>query len=204
MSDRAREWVAVLLAAGASSRMGESKAALRWRGDSFLGHGLRLARHAVGSEAPVLVVEGAHPLDGLVDARLGAQRVTNLDWRRGPLSSLQCALARPEATGRACLVLSVDRPHLRESTLDALRDAFHADPRRIWQPATGERRGHPIIWPADLCVALRKLQATSSPRELLRKPEIAARRAGVPVDDPAIFDNIDDPDALARLRALTP
>ncbi len=197
--------IAVVLAAGASTRMGESKAALLWRGQSFVSHCVGLGRAAIGSKQAVFVVEGARPLGAALPAGGGFTLLRNEGWKRGPLSSLQCALAHPNAKGCSALVLSVDRPHLAQATVRRLCElAYTSDPTRIWQPARQGKRGHPILWPADLCEALLALDPESSPRELLARPEVATRRASYPVADPAIFDNIDDPQGYSRLRGLTP
>ena len=201
---------AVVLAAGESSRMGRPKAALQWQERSFLGHCLALAASVLSARSPLFVIEGAHPLDDLLDdfddgdpSASSPKKLLHTGWRDGPLSSLQCALRQPELRGLACLVLTVDRPHVAQSTLRALVEAHVAKPQRIWQPSYEGSHGHPIIWPADLVVELAALAPTSSPRELLRHEKIAGRRAFLKVEDPAVCDNIDDPIALESLRRLT-
>ena len=108
---------AVVLAAGASTRMGRPKPLLRWRGRPFVWHVLEQAR-AAGAE-PVIVVEGAVALPR--DALAGAVVVRNEAWAEGPLGSLQTGLcALLEAGVRApVLVLTVDRPHVHADTLRA-------------------------------------------------------------------------------------
>ena len=102
---------AVVLAAGASTRMGAPKALLVWRGQPFVAHAIALAR-AVGA-GPIVVVEGAHAIP---DELLGtAVRVKNDAWQLGPLGSLQAGLRlalADDPVPQAVLVLSVDRPHV--------------------------------------------------------------------------------------------
>ena len=64
--------------------------------------------------------------------------------------------------------------------------------------ATGMRHRQPLATMPTTTPA-----PTSTPRELMRLPEVQARRAFVDLKDPAVLDNIDDPERLARLRALT-
>lgn len=188
---------AVVLAAGASTRMGRPKPLIRWRGRPFVWHVREQARVAAAS--PVIVVEGAValPREALGDALI----VRNEAWAAGPLGSLQVGLrALVEAGGHGpVLVLTVDRPHVAESTLRALARAVEEDPRAVWQPRLGERRGHPIAYPADLVPALIGLQPPATPRDLLARPEVAARREQVEVDDPAVLENLDAPADLERL-----
>ena len=189
---------AVVLAAGASSRMGRPKALLRWRGRPFVVHALGQAE--VAGASPVVVVEGAVPLAGELPASV--TRVHNAAWAEGPLGSLQAglrALAEREGPAVAALVLTVDRPHLDPSTLRALAHAFAHAPAAIWQPRLGSRRGHPIVYPAELVPMLLALRPPQTPRDLLARPEIAACRQQVEVDDPAVLDNLDRPEDLRRL-----
>jgi molybdenum cofactor cytidylyltransferase len=192
---------AVVLAAGASTRMGRPKALLRWRGRPFVWHVVEQAR--VAGASPVIVVEGAVVLP--VEELGGATVVRNEAWADGPLGSLQVGLrALEEVWAQAgvrapVLVLTVDRPHLRAETLRALARALEAEPTAVWQPRLGEQRGHPIVYPADLAPALIALQPPETPRTLLAQPEVAPRRRQIDVDDPAVLDNLDAQEDLVRL-----
>lgn len=188
---------AVVLAAGASTRMGRPKPLLEWRGRPFVWHVVEQAR-AAGAE-PVIVVEGAVALP---HAQLvGATVVRNEAWADGPLGSLQVGMRAVLEAGWSgpVLVLTVDRPHLRAETLHALARAVEEDPTAVWQPRIGERRGHPIVYPDDLMPALLALLPPTTPRDLLAQPGVASRRRWTEVDDTAVLDNLDTPDALERL-----
>ena len=188
---------AVVLAAGASTRMGRPKPLIEWRGRPFVWHVRQQAR-AAGADV-VIVVEGAVALPR--ELLEGATIVRNEAWADGPLGSLQVGLrAVLDAGARApVLVLTVDRPHLRPETLQALAHVVRTDPTAVWQPRLGERRGHPIVYPDDLVPALIALAPPMTPRELLDRPDVAERRRQVEVADPAILDNLDHPQDLERL-----
>jgi molybdenum cofactor cytidylyltransferase len=182
---------AIVLAAGASTRMGRPKALLVHRGRSFV----RCAVDLAAGCDPIVVVTGAVDL---ADLDLGpALRVHNPTWPQGQLSSLQRGLAAL-ADPPGLLVLTVDRPHVRPATVAALLAAFAGDPAGVWQPAHAGRRGHPIVYPASLVSALRGLPADASPRDLLgRHPHL---RRSLDVDDPAVLDNLDRPADLEHLH----
>jgi CTP:molybdopterin cytidylyltransferase MocA len=188
---------AVVLAAGASTRMGRPKPLIEWRGRPFVWHVVEQARVA-GAE-PVVVVEGAVALPR--EQLGGSMIVRNEAWAEGPLGSLQVGLRTiVDMSVRApVLVLTVDRPHLRPEALRALADAVTAEPGAIWQPRLGQRRGHPIVYPADVVRVLLGLRPPETPRTFLAQPEIAARRRQIEVNDPAVFDNLDAPKDLERL-----
>ena len=191
----------VVLAAGASTRMGEPKARLRWGTRSFLAACVDAAYAltncpALAATPRLLVVGGAVDLRTDCEA-LEVGYVHNFGWQDGPLSSLQCALGSLGPGPVA--VLTVDRPHLRLTTLHSLRDAVIAEPTQIWQPRFAGMRGHPIVWPASLRAELLGLERRGSPRSLLARPEVAALRRSIEVEDPAVLDNLDRPEDLARL-----
>ena len=183
---------AIVLAAGASTRMGRPKALLEHRGRSFVACATLLAQQA--GCAPIVVVTGAVDL---TDQNLPAQLVHNDTWPQGQLGSLQRGLAAL-VDPAGVLVLTVDRPHLEVSTVVTLVAAFRTSPQFSWQPLHAGRRGHPVIYPRSLLGPLAALPVTADPRELLRAHE--ALRRTIAVDDPAIHDNLDSPGDLARLR----
>jgi molybdenum cofactor cytidylyltransferase len=127
--------------------------------------------------------------------------VRNEQWADGPLGSLQAGLRAVIDAGveAPVLVLTVDRPHVRADTLRALAKAVDTDPTAIWQPRLGDRRGHPIVYPADLVAVLVALRPPTTPRDVLAQPHVAPRRRQVEVDDDAVLDNLDRPEDLARL-----
>jgi nicotine blue oxidoreductase len=136
--------VGVLLAAGASRRMGVPKALVRWKGQSFLAHGVRALWTACDVVIAVLGSNAARVRSGaeqefsrLVEAgvltpdlhaatRHGARSLelrfeTNRAWRSGMYSSARVGLAaaaklRPESV----LVLPVDHPQVRGETVAQL------------------------------------------------------------------------------------
>lgn len=199
---------ALVLAAGASTRMGRPKALIEWDGQSFLRRVVGLAEGC--GCAPIIVVEGAIELPG---AELGtACRTHNDRWSKGQLSSLQAGLAALSAAVSGVsevsevsevsgvMVLAIDRPRVLPSTCRALAQAHERAPERIWQPAHEGRRGHPIVYPRALFPALLGLPSEEGPRSWLRSPTIDALRSAVEVSDPGIFDNFDRPGDLLQLR----
>src|SRR3712207_1985777 len=124
-SDVCSSDLAIVLAAGASSRMGSPKQTLSYRGESLL----RRAAHAAlcAGCRPVVVVTGAHAelsrreLDGL-DVR----EVLNTRWETGMASSIRAGVeglmsADPDAS--AAVLLLCDQPHV---TADIISDLVAA------------------------------------------------------------------------------
>jgi len=194
--------VLVVLAAGASRRLGEPKALARLGGRSVLERLL----DAGADLDDALVVTGAH--DALVRAALAERPtpvpvVTNGAWERGRTGSIAAAArARPD---RALLIAPVDVPLVSRAVVRALTDAWTAagaPPRGFLAPCTvtedgGRRHGHPVVVGPELA---RELVATPPDRPLRDVRATAAPLLDVVVGDAAIHDDLDTPADLARLR----
>jgi molybdenum cofactor cytidylyltransferase len=186
----------LILAGGESRRMGRPKALLELGERSFVAIAIELLRDA--GCAPVLVVDGAHRLAGLVDVEV----VHNGEWQRGPLSSLQVGLrhALVRAPEIAALVVHrVEQPRVRVQTVRSLLDALITEPDCVWQPTYSTRSGHPVVWPRVLFDELLALDPSeTTARELLRGSAAVSRRK-LEGDDPGVLDNVDAPDDFEQL-----
>ena len=202
---------AVVLAAGASRRLGEPKALVDLPGGRPVVRLVRAARAATGEDP--LVVTGAHHagIAACLAAELDAAHLClhNPDWAGGRTGGL--ALAADRAPGRDLLVLAVDQPRVDAALLGVLLEAWRVAgaPPTGWlapgyvpagepgQPTADPRPGHPILLGAGLACRLAALDADRPLRDL---------RAGadplwmVATNDPAVLDDLDTPDDLSALR----
>lgn len=111
----------LVLAAGASVRLGQPKQLLRYRGETLIHRTVRLAQAA--GLAPLHVVVGhrgrevAAALGGLGGA---VTVVANPDWRQGMGGSLARGVASLPAGVAAALVLVTDQPQLSAGLLGAI------------------------------------------------------------------------------------
>jgi CTP:molybdopterin cytidylyltransferase MocA len=191
---------ALILAGGASLRMGRPKALLELDGQTFVARGVDTVR-AAGC-APVIVIDGAHWLDPELPGLAGVVLTHNNRWELGPLSSLQVGLARAlelEPTLAGVLTHPVERTRVRVVTIAKLLAAFAEQPGMLWQPSVAGQSGHPMLWPRALFDALLALDpARESARTLVRGAAASLRRK-LEVEDRGVLDNIDTPTDLARL-----
>lgn len=101
----------LVLAGGASVRMGRDKAELEYAGRSLLDHALERLSQA-GAE-PALV-SGRRP---------GYEHIPDREPGRGPLGGIASVLAaRPDLLGRTLIVLPIDTPALAPEDLRRLAD----------------------------------------------------------------------------------
>lgn len=177
---------AVVLAAGASSRMGTSKALLDLGGRPVVvWHCLRFAEFA--DRTIVVLGSGASAIREVLPA--GVDVVENPDWARTmPADSLAVALRSLDVTG-SVLVTPVDVAPAEADTLEALLGG--AAPA-VPIDADG-RAGHPVLLDSAAVAAIRVRAPDDGIRSLLAD----ARR--VPVADPLVALDFDDPAAWRRV-----
>ena len=186
---------AVVLAGGASRRMGQDKALLE------LGGRLAIERVVAacvdgGVEQVVVVRNGAdaelptEALRGAVVARAG-ERGEMLDSLRLGMQQLPAAVA-------ATLVFPVDYSLVTSDVVRALLDAAKRDSRPILLPLWEERPGHPVVLDAALFAEVMQ-PATTSLREIIGRDP--ARVGVVPVDSPWVRRDLDTPTDLAAARS---
>jgi molybdenum cofactor cytidylyltransferase len=118
----------IVLAAGASRRMGEPKQLLRYGGESLL---RRAVQAALGSRCrPVVVVLGARA-EALGGEAAGAQVAVNEEWAEGMSSSIRCGLRALDAatSGQvdAAILTLCDQPFVTSEVIERLVAAYEEE-----------------------------------------------------------------------------
>ncbi len=182
---------AVVLAAGASRRMGETnKLLLPFGARPMIAH---VVRTVLASGVRTCVVVTGHEADAVTEAVAGLATVAhNPDWRGGMASSIRTGVnALPTDTTAAVIVLG-DMPRLGAAHLDALIAAFDPDDAGICVPMFDGRRGNPVLWAASYFDELRALQGDVGAKHLLKA--YASRVCRVDMPDNATLVDVDTPD----------
>lgn len=177
----------LILAGGASSRMGRPKALLELEGETFVARLVRLLA-AAGCD-PVAVVVGADAAIIAPAIPRGARTVCADDWARGMRASLAAGLRALPAVD--VLLTHVDRPRVAPATLWALL-ALTGDRPLIARHAGVA--GHPVRLPASLRDRL--LQSDDAPLSAILS---AAFPRHLDVCDPGVTLNVNTPADYAGL-----
>jgi len=189
----------IVLAAGASSRMGQTKALLPIQpGRTLLGRVLSTLSEA-GID-PLVVVSRSHiDIGGAWDVAEAATVVQtiNLDPSRGQLSSLLCGLDALEGEWPAVLMTLVDVPLPRVDTVRQLVTTWQRTQAPLVRPVHGGRHGHPAIFGAALLNSLRTADLSEGAKPIVRA--FADRAIDVVVDDPGVLVDVDTPGDYRRL-----
>jgi CTP:molybdopterin cytidylyltransferase MocA len=184
----------VLLAAGASRRLGQAKQLVVVDGESLV---RRAVRAGLATEpAQALIILGAHAAAVEVEvAGLPLMRVECPDWTEGLAASVRAGVQAIDARMDAALFVVCDQPGLTAAHLCSLVARWRADPGRATASAYAGTIGVPAVLPRGWFHELLTLAGDQGARELLR-----GRRSDVEaIEAPWLVDDVDRPRDLERL-----
>ena len=189
---------AVVLAAGAATRMGRAKQLLDLAGAPLV-RAAAVAALDAGCR-PVAVVLGAHAAQVAAALRgLDVETVINPDWERGIGASIASGVACVErGDPRAALITLADQPLVGSAALRRLIAARHDAARPIAASRYAGTVGVPACFARALFPLLRALESAQGCKPLLR----AHADDTVLVDCPEAELDVDTPDDYARLLSV--
>ena len=197
---------AVVLAAGASSRMGTPKAGLpvTSTGDTFLS---QLLRTLIRAGLPDIVVVTGAAVDAVHRAagkvRTPVRFEHNERWAQGQLTSLLAGLrTRRGDVVEAALVSLVDAPFASPDTITRVIQTWRGQRAPIVRPARGDVHGHPVIFDSALFAELHASDPRVGAKAVVRAH--ARQIVNVRVDDEGAFIDVDTPDEYRRAMGQLP
>lgn len=160
---------AVILAAGASRRLGQSKQLLGGADGESLVH--RAARLALATSPQTGVIVLGADADRVFAAvrDLPLRRIDCADWQRGMGASLRAGIAALAADVAGALVVLCDQPALDAAHLTRLCAAWRAHPARAAASAYAGAIGVPAILPRGWFGELGGLNGDVGARDLLAR-----------------------------------
>lgn len=184
----------IVLAAGASRRMGRFKLLLPWRGRPVLDHVLEAVRASAVPHRILVLGHEAAAVRAAIDLA-GFTVRENPHHPAGQSTSMRVGLLASPPGCSGYLFLLGDQPGITAAFIDDLVARHAAEPDRILVPTVGGRRTSPVLFPAEFREALLGVEGDQGGRPLLDAH--ADRIRAVPVDDPALVRDLDEPADLA-------
>lgn len=191
--------VILILAAGASSRMGGRDKLLEEVAGRPL---LRLvAERALASGAKTLVTlpeDRPARAEALLGLPLETVRVA--DANNGMSASLRAGLAALPRKATAAVILPADMPGITTEDLQLFLAAHAKMPEKLFRGSSaGGRHGHPALFPADLFPALMGLSGDEGGRSVLKAN--THRLELIPLPGTHAVLDLDTPEDWAAYRA---
>jgi molybdenum cofactor cytidylyltransferase len=145
---------ALVLAAGASTRLGQPKQLLPLGSTTLLGRVVSEARAASAVDEVVVVIGGAAAeVRAQVDLA-GARVVENPEFRLGCAASYRIGLTALDGRAEAVAVLLGDQPGVDRTVIDIVVDEWRRTRDRIMLASYRGREGHPIVFARALFTEL--------------------------------------------------
>jgi molybdenum cofactor cytidylyltransferase len=189
----------IILAAGASSRMGRPKPLLPLRGRPLLQHVLDAAVASRLDEVVLVLGNQAEAVRGALELPEASRvrTVVNADWARGQSTSLRLALRRARPSAAAAAILLGDQPGVGAALIDrvtrAFLDAGLPAARPVYSGADGSRvPGHPVLLARRIWSEVDKLGGDEGARALLAARADWLLQVPVQGEPPADIDTWED------------
>lgn len=186
----------VILAAGRSSRLGESKQLLPLAGQPLLAHAIAQALAVDPVEVIVVLGHRAEAIQAAVE-RPGVRFVVNPDFADGQSTSMIAGLAALDPRSDAALFLLGDQPDVGSKTISRLIDAARSSPAPIVAPLYAGVMGNPVVFRRGVFPELLAVSGDEGARSVIRKDPARVLRVSVSDDPPPA-----DVDTRADYEAL--
>jgi molybdenum cofactor cytidylyltransferase len=188
---------AVILAAGMSSRMGETKQLLRLGENTLLG---QVVENVHSSRVDEIVLVLGHAAETIKE-RVAIQNlkvVINEAYRQGMGTSLRAGLSALPADVDAALIVLADQPFVRAATLDLLIDRYRQSHAQIVIPMYRGFRGNPVLLDRSVFPEVMALSGDIGCRAIFGNHLEGIVK--VPVEDVGILLDLDSKDDFERLQ----
>ena len=192
---------AIVLAAGSSTRFGSPKALAQIHNKPAI---VLLLKKLIQSKvSEILVVVGAdqEKIEPVIFKHTMIQVVYNKHYKFGQTSSAQTGLNLLSAQSRGFILLPVDCPFIKTSTIDILIDHFTKNRPAILIPAFEGRKGHPPVLDIKFKELLLKLDHSQGINSIFQTH--AKDIQSLEVNDPGVKQTFNTPDELAQIIKIT-
>ncbi len=186
----------IVLAAGRSTRMGQPKQLLPFRGRTVLEWVVDNALASTLHRVIVVLGHEAEAVKPLVEQR-GVATVVNPSYEAGQSSSLKAGLRALTGEADAALFLLGDQPLITPETIDLIIAAFGDSASPIVIPTFDGRRGNPVLFGRETFHRMETLSGDSGARALFQ--EYAGEIRTVAVNTPSIHFDLDTENDYRRL-----
>jgi molybdenum cofactor cytidylyltransferase len=184
----------LVLAAGASTRLGQPKQLVQLGGRPALHIVVSNAVAVAGNAVTVIVGANANQLTYLL-SHSPASAIVNKQWEEGIASSIRCGLAATPAAADAVMVVLGDQVCVTTDDLKRLLAAWNGQESVIAAASYSQGLGVPAIFPRAYFGELAELRGDEGARKILkRNPDRIVR---VPMPNAAI--DLDTPEDLQAL-----
>lgn len=187
---------AIILAAGGSSRFGQAKQLLSWRGESLVRRAIRSASEAGCARVTVVAGEARDRIENELRGT-AAVIVENPEWRRGLGTSIRCGLRHllsSHAELDAVVLLACDQPFVDANVIQSLIAQRENSRKLIVACSYAGTLGVPALFDRVCFEALLALADDSGAKVLIEArfadvAQIEFEKGAIDIDTPGDFQS---------------
>lgn len=158
----------IVLAAGASRRLGSPKQLLEFGGKTLVRHAVEMAASILG-EKIMVVLKSQTEVSPFDLADFAFKIVENPRWEEGMASSICTGIVNLPKDADAVLLLTIDQPLIDVSQLRLLVKTWKVNQACIVASEYAHTVGIPAIFPRQLFPELKTLQGDRGAKQLLKQ-----------------------------------
>lgn len=171
IKEHAKKIAVIILAAGASSRLGMPKQLLMYDGKTLLQQMLQVAFDSIAR--PIIVVLGANEnnIKRNMDFNT-AHIVVNTDWQQGMASSIRCGihtLVEADPLVEGVVIMLCDQPYVTTSLLNDLVLAHQKTGKPIVASSYNDTFGAPALFHKNIFPELLQLKGDVGARSIIQQ-----------------------------------
>lgn len=187
----------IILAAGASSRMGQAKQLLPWEDTSLLGNAIRKAKASDANSVVVVLGANAESIRKEISENQ-IEIVVNSFWASGLGSSIACGtefLIQKNNKPNGILIMLADQPLVDTAYLNAMMAAFNSDQSVIVATAYENRAGVPALFSENYYKKLIKLDNDFGAKKIIDRQQehilvLDLGKGTVDIDTKSDYENL--------------
>ena len=189
----------IILAAGASTRLGRAKQTLPYKDSTLLNHTIEVALNS--ALGPVLVVVGANQEEILPHIKNEAlEIIINVEYAEGIASSIRAGIGFVQEHLKQCndvILMVCDQPHVDQHLLKSLVNAKAATGKPIAACVYKETMGVPALFDKQFFSHLLSLNGEEGGKKILMQNQVLIATVPFPLGEVDI-DTAADAEALSR------
>lgn len=187
---------AVILAAGASSRMGRPKLELEIDGVNLLERTIKNVIRSIADEIILVLQPDKMPVD--LKEYPGIKVVINDMWKTGQSSSMKAGLKAVSGRSGGALFFMGDQPFVTPDIINELIMSFMETDKPVTVPLYRGKRGAPVLFKRSVYQELLRVEGDRGGRDLINRYPADF----VDIDSEYASFDIDTPEEFERLKKI--
>jgi CTP:molybdopterin cytidylyltransferase MocA len=187
--------VAIILAAGESRRMGQSKQLLPFGDKTMLECVIDALQTPHVDEIRVVLGYKADEIAATI-AHTSCKIVKNDRWQRGMFTSMQAGLRKLPKKTKIVMIAICDQPRLKRGTVETLMEEFERKRHKILIPSYNGRQGHPPLLRAEYAKEILAMDESMTLKHFYAEHADDIER--LVVEDEGVLIDIDDRETYER------